>query len=58
MEASGEGIDKYPQKQPKVFPILQTQDITGTKIPNLNEKNSLHAKSLTTEMVSFQACIS
>ena len=31
MEPSGEDIDIYPQKQPKGFPILQTQDITGTE---------------------------
>ena len=37
MEASGEDIDIYPQKQPKGFPILQTQDKTGTESPNLKE---------------------
>jgi hypothetical protein len=37
MEASGEDIDIYPQKQPKAFPILQTQDIIITEIPNLKE---------------------
>ena len=37
MEASGEDIDIYPQKQPKAFSILQTQDIIITEIPNLKE---------------------
>jgi hypothetical protein len=37
MEASGANIDLYPQKQPKSFLILQTQDTIGTEIPNLKE---------------------
>jgi hypothetical protein len=37
MEASGEDIDIYPQKQSKALPNLQTQDITGIEVPNLKE---------------------
>ena len=41
MEASGEDIDIYPQKQPKAFPTLQTQGINRTEIPNLKKDRRL-----------------
>ena len=35
MEASGEDIDIYPQKQSKALPNLQTKAITRIEIPTL-----------------------
>jgi hypothetical protein len=38
MEDPGKVNNRYTKKQPKALPILQTQDITGTKTSNLKEE--------------------